>query len=805
MKDLIEALNRAHELDESSSEWFTKMKSWLKETGAEEEEFFWSDYHDYVDDIYGRAIEKVTEDYEHINVEFEFSTQAGRGMCQVFGNDDDGSGEYTWDFRDDRDAVFEFVNESTSVEELFNSLVDYLSGKVDCIQWEDNDDYDDEEDFDEALNRAHKLDESNQDYRWFFIGEFKTPERNYVGLWSNLTSKLYVITSDNRIPAQDKKNWMFETTDYNAAKAKLDEIAPQKKYPTGSEVTSLSDIQQFAGCDDFDWTDCTSNLKRTEKQKVLNIVTNNFTLPDGIIRVEWPITAQRIAETLRLHYKNVEVDNNYRVGYHKESAIFYDTPIQGSLDEAAFSGGMAGDNSASGGTIRGRGASTQPGKNNYLNRMKSKNPDLVDTMVIKVSDIKPGMITQAGQVKEAESRNHNSGVKKMYIMHTNGYDGFWGLDETMDVMVDPENKSKPFAGDYRALLKMGLQESAVKAHELDESLHEGREKTVDEANVKTAVCGVLDAAVNTLGKNISYKLLAITLSKEIRPVEWYARVKFVPQGDILQRVDTSHLDYRYGSREANNPECSVSLTIPSNVTLNRSSLLDQESKVVKTITDKYELSQARSSRQDDVDKILQSAKAIARKAGLDARWDSSHERHGSLYLRVVYPQEPDIVFDYGGYPERSLYADQNGLSVYSDAAVTRSPYVPYYKYSGSNDITAILDRFRMNVTDVKDNLDELLSKLNTAKENLAYNKNEDNINRYIEKVVVQSNIPGLVGRYQAEYNRVVFNSINLKSSVIISIHYGCKIDDDSMVEETIKELKYYTYAKLRKPPKKIEI
>lgn len=119
---------------------------------------------------------------------------------------------------------------------------------------------------------------------------------------------------------------------------------------------------------------------------------------------------------------------------------------------------MAGDNSASGGTIRGRGASTQPGKNNYLNRMKSKNPDLVDTMVIKVSDIKPGMITQAGQVKEAEARNHNSGVKKMYIMHTNGYDGFQGLDETMDIMVDPENKSKPFAGDYRALLKMGLQE-----------------------------------------------------------------------------------------------------------------------------------------------------------------------------------------------------------------------------------------------------------------------------------------------------------------------------------------------------------
>lgn len=145
------------------------------------------------------------------------------------------------------------------------------------------------------------------------------------------------------------------------------------------------------------------------------------------------------------------------------------------LKEAAFSGGMAGDNSASGGTIRGRGASTQPGKNNYLNRMKSKNPDLVDTMVIKVSDIKPGMITQAGQVKEAEARNHPSGGKKMYIMHTNGYDGFWGLDETMDVMVDPENKSKPFAGDYRALLKMGLQENVSESHE-DESSIQNIEK-----------------------------------------------------------------------------------------------------------------------------------------------------------------------------------------------------------------------------------------------------------------------------------------------------------------------------------------
>ena len=130
------------------------------------------------------------------------------------------------------------------------------------------------------------------------------------------------------------------------------------------------------------------------------------------------------------------------------------------LDEAAFSGGMAGDNSASGGTIRGRGASTQPDKKSYLGRLKNKNPDLVDVITVKGKDIKRGMITQSGQVKEAEVKRNNRGETKVYIMHTNNYDGFWDADEDIEVLADPENKSKPFTGDYRALLKMGLKESA---------------------------------------------------------------------------------------------------------------------------------------------------------------------------------------------------------------------------------------------------------------------------------------------------------------------------------------------------------
>lgn len=128
------------------------------------------------------------------------------------------------------------------------------------------------------------------------------------------------------------------------------------------------------------------------------------------------------------------------------------------LDEEAFSGGYAG-----GGNVVDRyarpGASVQPDKKSYLGRLKNKNPDLVDVITVKGKDIKRGMITQSGQVKEAEVKRNNRGETKVYIMHTNNYDGFWDTDEDMEVLADPENKSKPFTGDYRALLKMGLKES----------------------------------------------------------------------------------------------------------------------------------------------------------------------------------------------------------------------------------------------------------------------------------------------------------------------------------------------------------
>jgi hypothetical protein len=124
-------------------------------------------------------------------------------------------------------------------------------------------------------------------------------------------------------------------------------------------------------------------------------------------------------------------------------------------------------------TAKRPGASTQPSKDNYLSRLKNKNPYLVEIITVKGKDIKPGMITQAGQVKEAEVKHSGYHGKNMvYIMHTNNYDGFWDVDEDMEVMVDPENKSNPFTGDYRALLKMGLKENVD--YETEEDISEDK-------------------------------------------------------------------------------------------------------------------------------------------------------------------------------------------------------------------------------------------------------------------------------------------------------------------------------------------
>ena len=100
--------------------------------------------------------------------------------------------------------------------------------------------------------------------------------------------------------------------------------------------------------------------------------------------------------------------------------------------------------------------SCQPKHDDYLDRMKRKNPVLVDIMTVKGKDLKPGMFTQAGEVKTAEV---NSGKKKIYVMHTNNWDCFKDLEADVEVMVDPDDSSKPYVGSFQDLKKRGLKES----------------------------------------------------------------------------------------------------------------------------------------------------------------------------------------------------------------------------------------------------------------------------------------------------------------------------------------------------------
>lgn len=158
------------------------------------------------------------------------------------------------------------------------------------------------------------------------------------------------------------------------------------------------------------------------------------------------------------------------------------------------------------------GASIQPSKNGYLNRLKSKNPDLVEITTVKGKDVKPGMLTQAGQVKEAEVKKNNRGETKVYIMHTNKYDGFWDVDEDMEVLADPENRSKPFTGDYRSLLKMGLKESASSVHL---KLHKDPSEKWWE----------YDQDCYLIGKNRKYKLRIVLYEAEPDYYNEYAKYK----------------------------------------------------------------------------------------------------------------------------------------------------------------------------------------------------------------------------------------------------------------------------------------
>lgn len=163
------------------------------------------------------------------------------------------------------------------------------------------------------------------------------------------------------------------------------------------------------------------------------------------------------------------------------------------LEEGAFSGGYASDRGEIDRWARAGGPREGAKYEVYLTNLVYKNPDKIKIVTIKAKDIKPGMITQAGEVKEAEMRRTNQGDTQMYIMHTNNWDGFWEADADMEVMATIDSDS-PFIGTYSDLRKMGLKEgifdfgkkkrekeaAAIKAAEEEERARAEAKKKRDE-------------------------------------------------------------------------------------------------------------------------------------------------------------------------------------------------------------------------------------------------------------------------------------------------------------------------------------
>ena len=343
-EDTMEALNRADELDDISSRK-------LKESMNGEES--WTDYaarrldedpEDFLEEMFAKFVEEaytLVEAEGYTDVFTEPSTQAGRGGDFFWAEKDGVSYRGNYDFEREQEEIGDCCLNADSEEEAIELCAKkYASIILSSLEPE-------EDDVDESLT------EETDSSKGIYVDSGYTDSGEKIGL--------YRVQDVGRIYKKENNSGtatcIFEG-DWQAARAEFKRLS----IPRGK----LKYIQlRSAGSTDFDWTEETSGLSRAEKQQVLRIVTNNFTLNSGMIRTEWSDTAQALAKTLSKYYQNVEIDDRYRVGYHLESAIFYDTPIQGSLDE------------------------------------------------------------------------------------------------TMDVMVDPENKSKPFAGDYRALLKMGLQESSA--------------------------------------------------------------------------------------------------------------------------------------------------------------------------------------------------------------------------------------------------------------------------------------------------------------------------------------------------------
>ena len=246
------------------------------------------------------------------------------------------------------------------------------------------------------------------------------------------------------------------------------------------------------------------------------------------------VDASDVPENQKISFKTKLIGNRNPLSVI--SAYITGMALGEELEEAAFSGGYAGDNSINGGKVGGMGGSIHSGMHgNYLDRLSSKNPDIVEIITIKGKDIKPGMFTQAGEVKEAAVRKDNKGETKVYIMYTNNYDGFWEVDEDLEVMADPNDKSKPYIGTYSDFRKMGLKESKS----IDESVNNVNVETDEDViNVATDENGKVTVTTEPIAAE------ATESGETIQPIETEVQNEIednVASGDEIE-IDLDEFD-----------------------------------------------------------------------------------------------------------------------------------------------------------------------------------------------------------------------------------------------------------------------
>ncbi len=219
----------------------------------------------------------------------------------------------------------------------------------------------------------------------------------HIGHWASVTTKWAggrgaewktLVTIEAAIEESNTDVDVFEMLD---RAHKLDEAVNRPVNESDNNARSPFDFDgNVYVCDGDGWTDDT-HFEVVGKRDRIIIRSYNSSSGDADERVvsTYEEAAEFVNDVLT-GYGEV-ADTWQELGWYLNESLTRENTS--GLKEAAFSGGMAGDNSFSGGTVRGIGASTQPSKKNYLGRLKSKNADLVDILTVKGKEIKPGMIT----------------------------------------------------------------------------------------------------------------------------------------------------------------------------------------------------------------------------------------------------------------------------------------------------------------------------------------------------------------------------------------------------------------------------